>query len=477
MNRPQRQQKQVKTARQKRNGNATYQPLEPRNLLATIVVSTAAEFVDALATAASDPMFNKIEVAQGTESIELSETATYEGTQKLAIDGNGATVRPVEGSEGSFDLFKTTGGSNLALNDIVFANGLDGVLVEVPVNTTGQVSVKLSNVNITGSSEFGLHIDDLAGSPASIKLEVHRGDFVGNGVGALDFDGIRVDERGNGSINAFFKHVSIDGNGGDGLELDEGGSGNVRLEMHHSSLNENGFFNSEDLDDGLDIDETGPGSVSAVLRNVQANDNLDEGIDLDEEDQGAIKADFRNVSANGNFDEGIKFSEAGSAGIRAIFSNVSANGNGDDGIELEEEDGGNVWAILDGIAANQNGDEGIQVSELGAGGVTLLGRGIHANHNTGKGVEVSEDGSGSVWLVLSDSSFDDNGSDGIEITEQGAGSMFAAILRTSATGNDGRGIDVLQENGVGRLLVLGSDLSGNVDGRIRAQGVDVFGDQ
>lgn len=435
--------------RRRVNAPASVESLETRVLLSAISVSNTQEFIDAIDQANADPSVKMIKFAKDATAVRLEGTVTFTGGQDLTIDGNGGVIRAKNGSEGDFDLFVTTGGGDLTLRELTFRNGLDGVLVEVPTDATGVVKVKLRDVRIFGSGEFGLHVDDLGGSDASIKLELNGSTFRGNGVGALDFDGIRVDERGEGSIYAYINDTVINANGGDGLELDEGDAGDVYLTMKDSSLNRNGFFNEEDLDDGLDIDEAGDGSVYVRLHNVQANNNLDEGIDLDEEDDGGVFVNFKDVTANGNFDEGIKISEEDAGGIGARLKNVVANRNGDDGIEFEEADGGGIFAWFDYVSTNRNGDEGIQLEEAGDGSVFARLKDVTANRNAGHGLQATEGDGGSLLMSIKDSVF---------------------------SRNDGFGISVEQEGpGFGLLLLDDVALNGNGDGDIESNGVFVFG--
>lgn len=221
---------------------ANYQRLEQKNLLTTITVATAEEFVDALATASADETIERIRFRRDVDSIQLDSTAEYSGAQRLMIDGNDVRIGASDTSESTFDLFASTGGGNLILRELTFLGGLDAVHVDVPETADGVVSVSVIDSVFRGSSEFGLHIDDLDGSAASINLYIRDSLFAGNGVGALDFDGIRVDERGEGGIRATFLNSRIAANGGDGVELDEAGDGGVRLYMQRTQLVENGFF-------------------------------------------------------------------------------------------------------------------------------------------------------------------------------------------------------------------------------------------
>lgn len=452
-----------------------FERLESKNLLASLTASTAEEFVDAIAMANADTSIRKIEFAESADVIEIDDTVTYTGSQSLKIDGNDVVIKASSESDAPFDLFAATGGSNLTLQEISFEGGLDGVLVQVPETATGRVSVRLFDVSISGASEFGLHIDDLAGSDASIRLNMRDSSVTGNGVGALDFDGIRVDERGDGGIKAFFRNTHIDANGGDGLELDEGGDGDVKLTMIDSTLNENGFFNEEDLDDGLDIDEAGPGGIKAYLRNVNASDNLDEGIDFDEEDEGGVSVNLVKVNADGNRDEGIKVSEEGDGGVWGRLYDVSASENGDDGIEFEEAEAGNLQLWFKHVHADGNGDSGIQAEEAGAGNFSAFMYGISAQMNDDTGVDLSESDQGRMNFAILDAVVSGNDGDGLAASESGDGSLYGFIYGLDADDNSDYGVNLSQEDaGGGFAVLLDEAFSGNGAGPIMATGINLF---
>ena len=83
-----------------------------------------------------------------------------------------------------------------------------GRLRPVSAAATGTVSVDLDRVTIEGNTSHGLHIDDQTlASLAGVSLSVRHSTIAGNGTGAIDQDGIRVDEGGLGSIVADLEHT------------------------------------------------------------------------------------------------------------------------------------------------------------------------------------------------------------------------------------------------------------------------------
>lgn len=233
------------------------------------------------------------------------------------------------------------------------------------------IKVSLDAVDIHGSALYGLHIDDNAdefddgeiGSAIGIELNISDSSFKDNGIGAIDFDGIRVDERGQGDIHATIINTHIDSNGGDGLELDEAGRGSVDTILKHVTFNDNGFYNEEDLDDGFDIDERGAGDIDVSLFKVLLNRNQDEGLDIDESGSGSVKVKLQHVIVMDTVDEGIKIDEHGAGNVETMFSNVMVMDGGDDGIQVTEQGNGYIESELQKVSATNNNKSGVKIEQ------------------------------------------------------------------------------------------------------------------
>lgn len=438
--------------------------LEAREMLTTLFVTSDSDSGEgslraAIEAANADAEVNRIVVAAEISAIEIDSPVEYTNSQAIRIIGNTATLSASEGNEGAFDIFTSSGGADLAIQNMEFANGSKGVHVPIAADQTGTVNVILKEVAITDNGLFGLHIDDQSSeSDASINLKIFRSTVTGNGTGELDFDGVRVDEGGVGGITARVVGTAIDANGGDGLELDERGEGGVRMTTLHSSYDDNGFFNEADLDDGLDIDEADDGGLWFRAVNSTFSGNFDQGLDLDEEQGGNVYVNLNRVEANENLGEGIKVDEKfdddaiGSAGnLVARFHRVTANGNvEEEGIALTEEGAGNFFANFTHVTANANGKEGIDFSEDGDGHVRAL-----------------------FLRVMTES----NLNDGIQIEEAGGGRLAVTMIRSKSNLNTGFGIKVEQEdvdpNDRGRLFLLRPELVDNVEGEIEAIGTTI----
>lgn len=356
--------------------------LASTNTYAASNVSDEASLNAAIDMANMDSSINEIVFAKNAQ-ISLNAPVIYTGTQELTLLGNGATI---DGSAaGSFSIaddltaitedgtliFNTA--ADIAIKKLVVVNSATrGVVVNIPDDAQGDdIQVSLEKVEIRDSALYGLHIDDNAdefddgdqGSAIGIELNIIHSSFIGNGTGAIDFDGVRVDERGEGDIRANIILTHIDGNGGDGIELDESGEGDVDARMSHVTLNGNGFYNEEDLDDGFDIDEADEGDIEVSLFNVQAENNRDEGLDFDEAGEGDVELKLRLVSALNNADEGIKVDEEDAGDIEAKLFKVEVIENGDDGIQFTELGEGKIEAELNKILAIDNAKYGVKLEQ------------------------------------------------------------------------------------------------------------------
>ena len=341
-----------------------------------------ASLQQAIAQANTNSNISRIVFKRNAE-VHLSSPVIYNGIQPLTIVGRGATV---DGSAaGSFvlddDLTAVTEDGTLVFNtaaDITIRNltvdnsATRGIVINIPDDAEGDdIRISLNRVNILNSALYGLHVDDNAdefdegeaGSAIGVELNISYSNFVGNGTGAIDFDGVRVDERGEGDIDSFIVKTHIDANGGDGIELDEAGSGDVRSTMIHVTLNDNGFYNEEDLDDGFDIDEADEGDIDATLINVVVNGNLDEGLDFDEAGEGNIELNIHGVKADNNADEGIKADEEDEGDIRVRLTRVVVKNSGDDGIQFTELGEGKIEGKLLKVTAKKNAKYGVKAEQ------------------------------------------------------------------------------------------------------------------
>ena len=409
--------------------------------------------------------------------IQIRNGLSYGGSQALSIVGTGQTVLGANDAT----LLTSLGGGDLSIMGLSFQgpggfsinerSDIDGVsgkgiFVDVPDGATGTISLYLTNVAVSQVGNHGIHVSDCTladacgggqdgtgdGSDASIALLLQNVTIDDAGNGKFDADGLRIDERGPGSV-----HLSVDGSlftnvGADGVEVDEGQAGSVFATVTNTSFTANGnycdpsildafmpdadegeFSDGEaslddipsaergspddgcfeleydlydsgsveafeigiDLDDGIDFDESGSGSIFASMVDVAITDNLDEGLDFDEADEGNIIINIIDSVATGNRDDGFKVSEEDDGGIVTIVSNSTAMENGGKGFVFEAEDDSALFADFNGVSTSNNDD------------------------GDDTGLELVNEGENSGFANVSNSSIADGiDADGVAVTQQ-----------------------------------------------------------
>ena len=481
-------------ARSKQRRAATRRPrveaLEGRALLAAVLVNDSGDsgpgtFRNAIEEANDDSSVRVIRFARNLEPIQISSTVEYTGGQKLTILGRDAVVEPSAAATDEFDLLVSSGNADLAIRDLTLQGGsLDGLSVPISADATGAVRVSLHGVTVSGNGLYGVHVDDQSSeSPASIHFSMTRTNILGNGIkeGADDFDGVRIDEGGDGDAFTTIRSSTVENNFADGVEVDEKGSGSVIMRVSNSTFNFNGEQpqKPEDLEDGLDIDEAGPGGIDALVIHSQANGNDDEGIDFDEEGEGDLVARLIGVQANGNLDENIKLSEDADAeppDPEDFF--VEDEETGDEVFDQEafdeaiaginQEAGGDLIAHLIAVQANGSRDgDGIRFEEFGFGDLIANLILVEADGNDDEGIQVSE---GSE--LYTDSAIDPS----VDLSDQNQGDLRMRVVASRVTNNGDKGIQAEQFDAgedVGTLKIRATVFENNDDDDVDTDGVVV----
>ncbi|NVJ66972.1 MAG: hypothetical protein HWE16_10820 [Gammaproteobacteria bacterium] len=326
-----------------------------------------------------------VHISSKVQLIKLEKTLTYNNPHKLHIFGAGQTI-DATAIDPNTDILSISGAGDLLVTDLNLIGSFDGVNddptnpmggkgIEVNISpaATDMVTAEFRNVFLTGVGHHGIHISDCSfgddcgsgsggagdGSAASVAVKLTNVHVDKVGFGRADADGVRVDERGEGSIYFTAKDSIFTNVGADGVELDEGNNGDVISHVSGSQFNRNGEYcnlvtvfegtpcdddGDRDVDDGFDIDEAGEGDLISRVTNSQVMYNFDEGLDFDEEDGGNIDSTVIDTQAIGNQDEAFKMSEEGAGDLIAVLRNIFTfdNNGSKEGIELEEADNGNV---------------------------------------------------------------------------------------------------------------------------------------
>lgn len=354
----------------------------------TISVNTAAELQAALDASAAGGGPSKISI---DAAISLDAAATYSGTRELRLMGPGSLT----GTDPTQDVLVTSG--NLRLEDLSIFGGRRGVVVVVPEGTRGVVRVRFKDVAVRDTAYHGIQIIDgvvdlaemgigpgvavpdaslptealiesevVGGSGASIMLIADHLTVADSGLGALDQDGLRIDERSDGSIISRLRDSLFVRNGADGVEFDEAGPGDVRVNATDTVIDDNGDFDVEaDPDDGFDIDEAGEGNLAVSLKGGSISGNFDEGLDLDEEDAGDVRLRLTELTAADNVDEDVKVTELGDGDIAVrIRGGRYEDAIDASGIALEEFHAGTIRGGIRGATISRNDGSGIELLSL-----------------------------------------------------------------------------------------------------------------
>ena len=443
--------------------------------------------------------------------IALASPVVYTGDQSLELVGNGAVLDGA-GLAGTTDVFRAETHGNLSLIGLTIQNAPgEGLEYQVPSNASGTKQVVLNGVRVLGGDPelgrggHGVLINDQtfpdsgdpdngippdpAGSAAALEVSVLNSEFARNGFGALDRDGLRVNEGGAGNLEIVVRNTVAAENGINMRVLSERGECDAVFTVSWSTITGNGSFHELfppldpddiDLDDGMDVDESNAGAVRGWVYSSMASDNFEEGWDLNENDAGDFVVDMTNVEASRNLEEGVDFEEdddfAGGGDLVTTLVGVTANDNegGDAGLKIREKGDGNLAANVRDALANANDGDGVNLREDAAG--SLVGSVDHstARENDGDGLEFEENGAGDLSATADQSTNDGNGQDGVEFDENGAGDLAGTVSRGSASNNDAAGVRADQQvPGAGTLRLDGMTLNGNATGPVVAVNVVV----
>ena len=389
-----------------------------------------------------DPAVTRIRITAALGPVALESPLVYSGAQPLTIDGNGVVLdgSGLPAAAPHLDAaFVSNGGGDLTIRELGVESSTGvGILVDVPAGRGETIVIELDRVTVTGSRLHGVLVNDQVdyfaepftradgGSDASLLVRLSASTITGNGFAGLDYDGVRVNEGGAGSLDFRVTQSLVQGNGADGIELDERSAGDAIFSVEHTRILENGFFSSEDWDDGIDVDELGTGHLIGSFVQAVASGNAEQGVDLNENNEGDLRVTMTGVTAEDNSEEGVEFEE-------------------DDDFEdfPDESWGGDLDAVLVAVTTNRNGandgDAGLKVREKFAGNLTArITRAYSA----------------------------DNAIAGIEVREGQGGSMDAEVVNATALRNDGAGLR-LRGNGIARVRALTGE--GNTDGNLEIE--------
>jgi hypothetical protein len=447
-------------------------------------------FRAAIALASGNASVTGIVVTPGLGPIELQTGVVYTGEQSLRVLGHDAVIDAGALADATQDALRFETGGDVAVSGLTVRNAPgEGLVYEVPSNASGVNRVSLADVAVLDNEGHGVLINDQedpedvensAGSAASLDVSVMNARFAGNGFGALDRDGLRVNEGGAGDLEIVIRNTGATANGADGIELDERGQGDAVFVVSGTQLAENGSFDvtEEDLDDGMDVDESDDGSLVGSVFNSSSNGNLEEGWDFNENNLGNFRVDMAHVAANRNRQEGVDFEEDDGfsdfpaqewgGDLAATLNDVTTGANGssgDAGLKIRERSAGGITASIRGAQASDNETRGISLREQEAGDLEAAVDWVTAAGNDSDGVLLREDDGGRLAGSVDGSTTDGNGGDGVEFDENGMGDLTARATRGSSSMNSSAGVRADEGgDGSGTLALVNVLLTGNAAG-------------
>jgi hypothetical protein len=273
----------------------------------------------------------------------------FEGNGFSAVDRDGLRVN--EGGIGDLSIaikFSTAK-----------ANGADGI--EVDERGDGNVRVEMFGSGVHGNGSFtsadfddGFDIDEQGAGDvlghvffSSANDNFEEGfDFNENDGGDLRVDMLLVEASRNSEEGIDFEEDD---------EVDNTGSGGGDLVTKMDLVKANG---NKGGDAGVKIRERGDGSVDATLRNIETSNNLTRGIQVSERHPGNLVSSVTRATSLANTNHGIDFDEENDGDVTAAVADSNASNNGVAagvaGVRADEANAGGGTATLTNVTLTGN---------------------------------------------------------------------------------------------------------------------------
>jgi hypothetical protein len=223
------------------------------------------------------------------------------------LDQDGLRVN--EGGAGSLDF--------LAVGTAFVGNGADGL--ELDERASGDVTFTVQQTAFQDNGTMdpadfddGFDVDEA--SSGSVIGRVVRVTANGNAEEGLDFN-----ENDAGDLRVEMIQVEASDNSEEGVDLEEDddfvGGGDLIADLRNVTTLGNG---SAGGDAGLKLRERGDGSILSRIVNPVASGNLADGIQLREEDAGVADADVVSATASDNADSGLRLRGDGQVRVQSL---------------------------------------------------------------------------------------------------------------------------------------------------------------
>jgi hypothetical protein len=231
----------------------------------------------------------------------------FEANGFADLDQDGLRVN--EGGAGSLDF--------LAVGTAFVDNGADGL--ELDERASGDVTFTVQQTAFQDNGTMnpadfddGFDVDEAGnGSVVGRLVQVTAG---GNAEEGLDFN-----ENDAGDLRVEMIQVEASGNSEEGVDLEEDddfvGGGDLIADLRNVTTLGNG---STGGDAGLKLRERGDGSILSRIVNPVASGNFADGIELREEDAGVADAEVVSATASDNADSGLRLRGDGQVRVQAL---------------------------------------------------------------------------------------------------------------------------------------------------------------
>lgn len=434
----------------------------------TFVVTNAGNAGDgslraALAAAAAVADGTDVIFVRTENDITLTAALEFGGVDGLEIHGQGQALR----ASGDFPILATSATDRLTISGLRFIGtggysvedqgvaGAAGIAMDVPDSAAGNARLRLRDVVVTGTAGPGIRVSDCgpdnacgdgaggsgAGATAGIVVELMNVVVENAGVGRYDAAGIRINERGPGSIEFRAVNLTIEGVGADGVKLDEGQEGDVMVDVIGGGFSDNGVY-------------CNPNLLAAFLPVLAAG----------EFPSGQLAPDAIPAPVTGSPDDDCFQREVGYHDDGSVAEYEFAIGT-EDGFDIDESGPGSILARLSGTQMNGNVDDGFEFDEDGPGDLEAAFVGIFAADNIDDALNMTEAGPGDVFGTISASDFIGNGGAGVVYQEAGRGDLQVVLFRSASVGNDGGGLGVTASqdgDGDGVVYVIDTEIADGV---------------
>ncbi len=408
----------------------------------------------------SDILVTSIQIEGDTNNGSSALFVQNNGTGQVSMKLDNVNISNTKFNNGVYANNDGGGGLNLVVNNSTLnANIQEGILAN---NSLGSFNLKVNNSTFNGNGDDGIQANNTNNSSNdTFNLIVNNSTLTDN-----SHDGILVNNN-SGIFNLITRHSNLNENGHDGIEAHNNNAGILNLIVKGSSFNGNGRDGIEARSEG-----TTTGTFNLTVNNSSFNRNSHDGIEADNvtNANAIFNLTVHNSSFNGNVNDGIEINNNSAGIFNSIIRNASFNGNLHDGLEAHNNSNALLNLIIHNASFNGNGRDGIEAYNAdNTFNLTVGNASFNANGHDGLEANNFTSASGTFNLTATNASFNANANDGIEANNSSAGIFNAIIRNASFNGNFHDGLEAHNNSDATFVLnATGSSFNGNHNDGIEA---------